>query len=117
MARNAPSALDLVAHVAFERQGTADDGYGGTTTIWMAQFDIRAHVLHLRGGESVQAARLSGQHVQIIRVRSSPAVRGVTTDWRILDLRPGGAVFNIRDIEPSDDRKWIDFLCQKGVAT
>jgi hypothetical protein len=62
------------------------------------------------------AARLEGQHSQVIFVRSFPqTTRSVTTDWRVRDVRTGDT-FNIRDITPTDDRQWLDFLCQKGVA-
>ncbi len=105
-----------IEKVAFERKGTASDGAGGRTTAFTEQFECRAGYIHLRGGESVQAARLEGQHPQIVQVLASANTRSVTTDWRIRDKRTS-AIFNIRDITPSDDRQFIDFLCQKGVAT
>ncbi|RAZ75835.1 phage head closure protein [Mesorhizobium atlanticum] len=110
-----PTAGELLYNVAFDKKGAASDGAGGTTTAFTEQFSCRAAYVHLRGGESVQAARLQGQHPQVIRVRSSSHTRGVTTDWRIRDKRTGD-VFNIRDITPGLDRQFIDFLCQKGVA-
>jgi hypothetical protein len=110
-----PTAGDLFYSVAFDRKGSAPDGAGGTTTGFTEQFSCRAAFIHLRGGESVLAARLDGQHPQVIRVRSSINTRGVTTDWRVRDKRTGD-VFNIRDITPGLDRQFIDFLCQKGVA-
>lgn len=111
-----PTAGELFYSVAFDKKGTASDGAGGTTTAFTEQFTCRAAYVHLRGGESVQAARLEGQHPQVIRVRASSQARGVTTDWRIRDKRTGD-VFAIRDITPGVDRQFIDFLCQKGVAS
>ncbi|WP_421912733.1 phage head closure protein [Mesorhizobium sp.] len=110
-----PTAGDLFYSVAFDRRGEASDGAGGTTTAFSEQFRCRAAFVHLRGGETVQAARLQGQHPQIIRVRASSLTRGVSGDWQIRDVR-NGDVFNIRDITPGLDRQFIDFLCQKGVA-
>lgn len=106
----------LHERVSFEKQGTASDGHGGTTSAWAQQFACRAAYVHMRGGESIQAARLAGSHVQVIRVRASPAVAAVTAGWRIRDARTG-AVFNIRDVERAVGRRTIDFLCQTGVAT
>jgi hypothetical protein len=40
----------------------------------------------------------------------------VTTDWRVRDVRTG-TIYNIRDITPSDDRAFLDFLVQSGVAS
>lgn len=110
-----PGAGDLYQHVGFDKQGTASDGAGGTITAFVEQFTRRAAYIHLRGGEAVMAARLEGRHTQIVRVRSDSQTRAVTTDWRITDKR-SGAVFNIRDITPSDDRRWLDFLAEKGAA-
>lgn len=110
-----PSAGDLYYSVAFEKQGSAPDGHGGTTTGWTEQFRCRAAFHHLRGTETVLAARLEGTHTQVIRVRASTQSRAVTSDWRIRDVRTGD-VFNIRDVEPQTDRQYISFLCQKGVA-
>jgi hypothetical protein len=110
-----PGGGDLFEHVGFDKHGTASDGAGGTITAFVEQFTRRAAYIHLRGGETVMAARLAGRHSQIIRVRSDSSTRTVTTDWRISDKR-SGAVFNIRDITPSTDRAFIDFLAERGVA-
>lgn len=109
-------AGDLYERIGFASQAAASDGAGGTTTAYAEQFTRRAAFVHLRGGEAVLAARLEGRHAQIIRVWRDSQTRMVTTDWRIEDKRSGD-LFNIRDITPSDDRLWLDFLCEKGVAT
>jgi len=62
------------------------------------------------------AARLSGRHLQIIKVRSSTATLLVTTDFRVVDQRTGD-VYNIRDVTHNVDRQWINFLVEKGVAS
>lgn len=110
-----PNSGDLHHLLSFQKQGTAVDSYGGTTSAWAAQFTCHGGFVHLRGGEGVQAARLEGRHVQVIRVRASTNTRSVTPEWRIADSRTGD-VFNIRDVEPGEDRQFIDFLCEKGVA-
>ena len=109
-------AGELIHGVAFDSPVEAADGYGGTTLGWQEQFSCRAGFVHLRGGETVMAARLAGKHQQIVTVRSSAASRAVTTDWRVRDTRTGD-IFNIRDVTPPDDRLSLDFLCEKGVAT
>lgn len=109
------NAGSLFYAVAFDKRGAASDGAGGTTAAFEEQFTTMAALTHLRGGEGVQAARLEGRHVQIVRVRATARTRAVTTDWRVRDTRTGDA-FNIRDVEPSLDRQWIDFMCEKGVA-
>ncbi|NTG22042.1 phage head closure protein [Agrobacterium rhizogenes] len=109
------SAGDLFFLVAFDKRVEIDDGAGNTIGDWQEQFQCRAGYTHLRGGENVMADRLQGQHTQVIFVRRSSATRQVTTDWRVRDVRAGKS-FNIRDITQADDRLWLDFLCQSGVA-
>ncbi len=108
-------AGDLYECVGFEQPQTGSDGGGGVLAGFVERFTVRAGYIHLRGGESVMAARLAGRHTQVIRVRASSGTKQVTRDWQIVDKR-AGTVFNIRDITPSTDRAWLDFLAESGVA-
>lgn len=114
-----PSAGDLYERVGFEARVEENPDspvdYGNTEAAWVEQFERRAEYIHLRGGETIQAARLAGRHVQVIKVRSDTATRTVTTDWRAVDKRTGD-IFNVRDVTPSKNRQWLDLLCEKGVA-
>lgn len=106
--------------VAFDKlaAGNPDSpyDYGNEETVWVEQFRRRAAFIHLRRGEAVIAGRLQGRHLQVIQVRASVEARSVGTDWRVRDVATGEE-FNIRDISPNeDDRAFIDFLCEKGVA-
>lgn len=106
----------LNERVGFCEPGEVEDGLGGTRSDFVEVFNCAAGYVHLRGGEAVLAARLGGQHTQVMRVRSYTMTRQVTTDWRVIDKRSGD-VFNIRDITPTLDRAYLDFLVQSGVAT
>ncbi|NGO63953.1 phage head closure protein [Rhizobium daejeonense] len=108
-------AGSLKERVSFAVRNEQDDGYGNTVAGWVEQFQDAAEYTHLRGGESVIAARLENRHPQIIRVRSSSRTRRVTADWRITDAR-AGAEFAVKDVTASTDGKWIDFLCERGVV-
>lgn len=108
-------AGDLIHRVSFEKRDQSSDGAGGTTTAYSAQFTVSAVYIHMRGGEAVMAGRLEGRHSLVVRVRSSANTRLVTTDWRMRDMRTG-EVFNVRDITRTEDRAWIDFLGESGVA-
>ena len=111
------TAGDLFHRVAFDRRIDTNDGNddGNTQGEWQEQFQCRAGFIHLRGGESIMADRLQGVHPQVIFVRASSQSKAVTTEWRIRDARTD-IEFNIRDISMSDDRQWLDFLCQSGGA-
>lgn len=106
---------DLYEHVAFDMPVSQSDGQGGTIDGWQERFKCRAKYLYLRGSEAVQAARLEGRQPVVITVRLSGQARQVTTDWRVRDVREG-SVFNIRAIERTPDRKWLEILAEGGVA-
>lgn len=108
-------AGDLRERVAFDRRVEREDGLGNTVDEWQEQFSVRAGYIHLRGGETVQAARLENRHPQVIRIRASSQSRQITADWRCRDARIGD-VFAIRDVTHTVDRKWVDLLCERGVA-
>ena len=114
MARNR-SAGDLFFKVAFDKRIDVNDGAGNTVSDWDEQFQCRAGFTPIRGGESVMADRLQGTRTQIIFVRRSIASRAVTPEWRVRDVRTGEA-YNIREVTATDDRLWLDFLCQGGVV-
>ena len=108
------SAGDLFHRVAFDERLTADRGDGVEVENWQERASVRAGYIHLRGGETVQAARLAGKHTQVIFVRASQQTKAIKTDWRVRDVRTG-QIFNILEAVPTEDRHWIDFTCQSGV--
>lgn len=110
------SAGDLVFRVAFDKRIESDRGDGVTVGGWQEQFQCRAGLINLRGGEAVLANRLQGKRTQVFFVRTSAASKSVNTDWQVRDVRTGVA-FNIREMTTSDDRAWLDILCESGVAT
>ena len=107
----------LYRKVTLQQPMSGSDGGGGALDGFVDAFTCRAEYVHLRGGESVLASRLEGVHSQVIRVRASSETRAATTDWRIVDARDG-TIYNIREISEDEmSRLWLDFLCQRGVAT
>jgi head-tail adaptor len=92
------------------------DGYGNFEGAFVTQFTSWARRRFLRGGEDVMAARLQGRQPVILTIRRSSQADLVTTDWRATDAR-SGTVYNIRSVEFTEDRMWIDLLVEAGVAT
>ena len=111
----------LRERVAFDAPAQAPDGRGGVETGWTLPEEavkVRADFRYLRGGEAVQAARLQGSQPVVVTVRSSAATRSITPDWRMRDAARGDAVANIRSGPVvSDDRHWLEFTVEFGVAT
>lgn len=109
------TAGKLYERVTFDSPTETPDGYGGTISGWTEEFTVRAGYRRLRGGETVLASRLSGTQPTIIKVRQSSDTKRVTTDWRARDAR-SGEVFNIRSPIESDDRAYLEFIAESGVA-
>lgn len=105
----------LIELVAFDALDSVADGYGNRQQEFVEQFTDRAGFTWLRGGESVQAARLEGVQPLIVRVRVSEKTNRITPDWRMRDVRTS-AVYAIRAITRSLDRGYLDVLVQSGVA-
>lgn len=105
----------LTERASFLKRGELDDGYGNTVTDWVLQFACAAGYTHLRGGETVMAARLTNKHPVVVRIRSSAAARQVTAEWKVTDARTG-VEYAIKDVTHDVDRQYIDLLCERGVA-
>lgn len=113
------SAGDLRHRLGFFRRPLVSDGHGNNEGEFPPdpEFACSAEVRSRFGGETVLAARLQGQQIATITVRRSAATLGVTTDWRIQDMRDG-TIWEIKSgpVDPDDGRQWLEFLCQSGVA-
>lgn len=110
------SAADLRHRIAFESRGEEVDEYGGSETSFSEQFVVSAAVKAKMGGETVTAARLTGQQPILITVRQSSQTQQITTDWRARNERDG-TIYAIKSVaDPDDGGQWIELLCQTGVS-
>lgn len=101
--------------VRFEQRAADENGDRLGDWVEDPAFETAAGYTWLRGGEVVMQSRLSGIQPVVIRVRTSALIRGVTTDFRIVDLNDG-TTFNIRSKIPDRRRRVIDFTCDTGGA-
>lgn len=107
-------AGQLTYRARFQSRAEQDDGYGNTVSVWQDLFTRWCNVRFLRGGEAVMASRLEGRQPVIITVRSCSQTRTITSDMRcIID----GRTYNVRELPRlSQDRAWVEFLAESGVA-
>lgn len=111
------AAGELTHKVAFDVRTNGDDGYGNPVEDFVEQFIVSAKVQPKFGGETVLASRLAGQQPVLIVVRQSSQTVQITPEWRCRDAR-SGTEYNIRSIvDPDDSGKFLELLCQSGVAT
>lgn len=109
-------AAALSESVIFEAEGEVPDGYGGFETDWLERHICRAAMTYHRGGEAVEAARLQGQALYKVRIRSCAAARAITPAYRMRDARRG-TDYNIREVDAISDRAWVYIVAESGVAT
>lgn len=79
-------------------------------------FECWAAIRYLRGGETVQAARLAGRQPAVITVRLSSDAEDVTTDWKLRDLGLDREYAVTAPPVSTDDGKWLEITCESGVA-
>jgi len=105
----------LRERVTFQAEALAADGGGGNTLTWAdipADPTVWARVAPLRGLEQLQGQQVQARatHKVTVRYRAdvTPALRLL---WR-------GRPMNIRAAtNPDEGRKFLDLLCDEGVAT
>src|SRR6056297_1375630 len=92
----------LTERVAFDAPSGSTDAFGGEAEAWTAGDPVAAQWIYGKGDESVQAARQAGRKAYKIKVRSSAAMRAVTTDYRMRDVRDG-TEWNITEVDAKSD--------------
>lgn len=108
------SAGSLYDKFTFSTITEVPDGHGGFDLV-PTNFTVRANIRYLRGGETVQAARLTGKQPVVVTVRRSSHTRALTTDSQMKDARTG-TEYQIRAIVPTEDRQFIEITAESGVA-
>jgi head-tail adaptor len=109
---------DLRFIVRFYKQIEEAAEGGGTVSAWQNQFERRADIRPLRGGEGVQAQRLVGTQPVIIIVRSDSETRQVTSDWRAVEMKDGEAVryYALKTAEDMErQRRFITMVAEAGL--
>lgn len=109
--------MNRAAHerAAFQAREKVSDGAGNYVSDWGDTLFTRWCSIHyLRGSESVMSSRLTGKRPVILKVRADAQTATITPDMRcVID----GEAFNIREKpRPTDDRVWLEFLAEGGVA-
>lgn len=106
----------LTERVAFDAPSGTTDAFGGDTVAWTAGNPVSAQWIYGKGDEGVQAARQAGRKAYKIKVRSSAAMRAVTTDYRMRDVRRGTS-WNVIEVDAITDRAWVYIVVEGPVVT
>jgi head-tail adaptor len=93
-----------------------EDGAGNFEGVFVPQFEMAASCKFLRGGETVMASRLQNVQKVILTIRNCTQSRLITAGWKARDIRSGVEYAIHEDPQVSDDRGFLEMLCQSGVA-
>lgn len=107
----------LTARIKFQRRSTARDAYGNEEGDF-ADLGVERYgeLKPTRGGEDVQASRLSGKTLFDFWVASDAGTRGIGPGDRAVDVR-SGRTFNVRFNEDMDGQNhWRLMTFEAGVA-
>ncbi|EBA18396.1 hypothetical protein RSK20926_11774 [Roseobacter sp. SK209-2-6] len=114
----------LKLHVSFDAPAEVPDGAGGFGSGWAQRFTCRAEPIYSSGGEVLNASRLQGKAAYKIRIHQSAMAKLIETNWRMRDLRRGaqdgefpGAQFNIIEVDPISDRRWVCLAVESEAKT
>lgn len=90
------------------------DGAGGFTIEEQLELTAWARIRRVWGQESTVSGALAGRQTVEVFIPASDAARGISTAWTLKDAH-SGKVFNIRDVNPSEDSAEVMLLCESGV--
>jgi SPP1 family predicted phage head-tail adaptor len=113
-------AGDFRRRCSFAKPDNVEDEFGNVTAGWQTMFEVWANITPRLGGETVEAARLTGRQPVVVRVRKTPDTITIRTDWMITDT-VSGITYNVRAISDPhlgdlEHGKWLDILAEAGVA-
>lgn len=118
MNRNAGALRD---RLHFQSRNLADDGLGNMIPSgpFETRFTVYAGLQPRTGGEEVTAARLGGRQPFVCLVRSTSAMRQVTTGWQVVDARNANKVFAVKSppADPDGKNQWLEFLIELGASS
>ena len=107
-----PAIGRLRRRLTIQAESPSADGLGGQARAWTDVATVWARVVPLSGSEQLHGMQLEARISHRITIRHRA---DVTARHR---LRLGGRVFNIRAAVDREERgRWLELLCEEGVAT
>jgi head-tail adaptor len=103
--------------VRFERRGPAGNVGGVVKASWSPLCGpFRAEIKPLRGGETIQAARMAGRDQVLMSLHGCRALAEVTSDDRVVDARDPTRTWNIvaPPTNPDGRGQWIEITAERG---
>ncbi len=114
-------AGNLRERVTFQRRAAGDDGFGNATTgVWTdisGCVSVAAELKPMRQAEVVLSEGVQGRILYQLTVRSTPALAGVTTGDRAVNVRTT-QTYNVKGppMNPDQRGRGLQFLVELGGA-
>lgn len=115
MAKSFPTAQEFSHRLTFASRAAVDDGYGNKEGAFEDRLTVWAALRSRGGSEAVAAARLEGQNILGVYLRSSTETRQIASDWRMTDVRTG-VIYAVKVVDAATDRRFIYLEAQTGIA-
>ena len=97
--------------IAIERETDTPNDSGGQSIVWATQYTLKAFIKPKSGNERVRGMQLESPLTHSVFIRY---IIGILPDDRI---NFGGRLFQIRAVLNIEERnRWIELLCEEGVA-
>lgn len=113
-------AADLRFRVRFDRKVEQSDPGGGTVSDWSTlgtgSFVRWSDIRPMRGGEGIQAQRLTGTQPVLIITRADSNTKAIDADWRAVEMRNGSDVRFYALKTAEDMERGNQFITMIGVA-
>lgn len=119
MAWRAPRASEFRDRITIERNLRIPNGGGGFTDVWEAILeDAPARIVVTRGGETVQALRLSGTTPVEITLRANAATSALSSSDRAVNAR-NGETYSIKwaGCLQEGRKSFVTLSCTAGEVT
>lgn len=84
---------------------------------WTAVVTRDARIQPLKGGEAVQAARMSGRQPVIIAVRRDAVTAAIDNSYRAVDARDATQVWDVVSKILTEDRAWVELQAIQRLGT
>lgn len=96
----------LDRRVTFQQRAAGTNGVRDGD--WQTVVTRDARIQPLKGGETVQAARMAGRQPVIITVRRDSLTKTIDNAWRAIDARDATLVWDVSSKIVTEDLVWVE---------
>lgn len=106
----------LHQYVSVQQRSTAQDAFGGQSTVWTEVRKVYAHVEPVSGREALFGQAIQSEITDVVTVRYDPALWAEPSKATSYRLVVGSRILNVRGFANIDggDRE-VELRCTEGI--